>query len=234
MRLWRFLILAAWLVGVGLLRIKHRYDLFIRPELWPLLLGTFIMLALFLVAMFIRGTHSRRPTLSDWVRGGLLILPLFYLGNLVTGAAATGLNSNAFANKFLGFSSQLGGFPDSGGGSLGPDSATNLGYIARHLHDLTGKHVVTEGRVWHDDTRPAGQVVIFRFVIVCCAADAIPVQAVIETPKSAALKDDSWIRVSGTLRSETDPDGDVIPIIKADKIAQIPTPDEPYLSPYQF
>ena len=68
----------------------------------------------------------------------------------------------------------------------------NLGYIWRHLHRLAGTHVVTEGRVYRDPdlSDHPDEMVVFRFVVVCCAADAIPIQMTVESPQTAGFKND--------------------------------------------
>ena len=51
---WRATVLGGWTVGLTAILIAGRYSLFIRAELWPLLLASVIILALFIVAMFLR------------------------------------------------------------------------------------------------------------------------------------------------------------------------------------
>ncbi|MGA3068313.1 MAG: TIGR03943 family protein, partial [Tepidisphaeraceae bacterium] len=102
-----------------------------------------------------------------------------------------------------------------------------------NLTKLNGSHVITEGRVWMDPSLASGQMVIFRFVVVCCAADAMPVEAIVKSPATARCKNDDWVRVEGTLRVETQ-QGQPVPVIDADQITPIAAPEEPYLSPYQF
>jgi uncharacterized repeat protein (TIGR03943 family) len=101
------------------------------------------------------------------------------------------------------------------------------------LQRLSGSRVITEGRVSTDDTLPAGEFVVYRFVIVCCAADALPVEAVVKSPKAGSFKSDDWIRVSGTLRMQ-EKDGKAVPVIEADQVDPIAAPNDPYLSPVQF
>ena len=235
---WRALVLIAWTVGLSLLLAFGRFSLFIRPQLWPLALCNVVILLLFLVAMIIRPVHgsSNRISPAGWVRGGILLLPLLYMSSLLSGAAASGLNSFALQKRSLGigsgFDSQA--IPEKDDTSaINTNSTISLGYIQRHMHRLSGSRVITEGRVCMDPGLPPGQIVIFRFVIVCCAADAMPVEAVVKSPKTAAFKPDDWIRVAGTLQTETK-DGNLVPVIQADQIDSIPAPDEPYLSPLHF
>jgi uncharacterized repeat protein (TIGR03943 family) len=214
-----------------------RYSLFIRATLWPLLLASVIILLFFLLAMVIRPAQGGGSiTAGAWVRGGMLLLPVLYMCSLLSGAATSGLNSFALQKRSLGLGSGTDSMLFGGASDAGPvDSSQtiNLGYIARNITKLDGSHVVTEGRVWMDPSLPNGQMVIFRFVVVCCAADAMPVQAIVKSPKAAAFNSDDWVHVEGTLHVQMQ-DGQSVPVIAADKISSIPAPDEPYLSPYQF
>jgi putative membrane protein len=234
---WRGLILTAWAAGLAMLLVLGRYALFIRATLWPLLLASVIILVLFVLSMIARTGHGpKRISAAGWLRGGMLLLPLVYMCSLLSGAAASGLNSFALQKRSIGLNSASDAFrstTDSELSAMPPGSTINLGSVARHLTALSGQKIVTEGRVWRDDSLPAGQIVIFRFVVVCCAADAMPVQAVVVSPKTADFKNDDWVRVSGVLQIEQK-DADRIPVIQADKIDPIPAPEEPYLSPFQF
>jgi uncharacterized repeat protein (TIGR03943 family) len=235
---WRGLVLGAWAIGLGVILIAGRYSLFIRASLWPLLLASVIILALFLLAMVARPAQggAGRISAAGWVRGGMLLLPVLYMSSLLSGASASGLNSFALQKRSLGMGSGSDSLLFGGSADTTPiDSSQtiNLGYIARNLSRLDGTHVITEGRVWMDPSLPTGKMVIFQFVVVCCAADAMPVQAMVISPKTAACQNDQWVHVEGTLHVLTQ-QGQQVPVITADRIVPIPAPDEPYLSPYQF
>ena len=161
----------------------------------------------------------------------MILLPVIYMGSLISGSAASGLNSFALQKRSLGLGMSLG--TDSSDAPIDTSKSINLGTIARNLTRLNGTHIATEGRVWMDPSLPNGQMVIFRFVVVCCAADAMPVQVVVTSPMASRFKDDQWVHVEGTLQLQSK-DGQTIPTIRADQIVQIPAPEEPYLSPYQF
>jgi uncharacterized repeat protein (TIGR03943 family) len=166
----------------------------------------------------------------------MLLLPLLYMSTLLTGAAASGLNSFALQKRSLGLLSATDA-PDSasdaGSAAAGSGRTISLGYLAQHLHRLLGNRVVLDGRVFRDTTLPPGRFVIYRFVVVCCAADAMPIQVVVQSPRGSNFHDDDWVRVAGTFRSE-ERDGKVFYFIDADQVDAIATPQEPYLSPYRF
>jgi putative membrane protein len=232
----RTFVLGVWAIGLGVLLIAGRHSLFIRAQLWPLLLGTVVMFVLFLVAMFARRkiAVTGRPSAAVWLRSSLLLLPLAYMFPLMSDAASlSGLNSFALQKRALGLDA---GTDLSGGSPVAaatdPSQVTSMGYILMHRRKLDGRRVVTEGRIYKDDTLPSGQVMLFRFVVVCCAADAMPVQFVISPPAVSSLQDDEWVRVDGTFHL-VEKDGADVLTIEASKIDPIPAPQNPYLSPYQ-
>ena len=240
----RVSVLTIWAIGLAVLLGAGRYSLFIRAQLWPLLLATLLMFVLLLLAMVARrGTAAPRASAAAWVRSALLLLPLAYMFPLMSRASSSGLNSFALQKRSLGMNTG----PES---SIGPGDAAypvldknppvpgggetcGIDVVARHFRHLIGRHVVTDGRVYRDDALPDGQMALYRFVVVCCAADAMPVQVVVKASDLSGLRNDQWVRVEGAVGSAHQ-DGGEIPVIDATKVTTIPPPDEPYLSPYRY
>jgi uncharacterized repeat protein (TIGR03943 family) len=74
---------------------------------------------------------------------------------------------------------------------------------------------------------------VFRFLIVCCAADALPAGALVSHQEVDSFEQDSWVRVEGVLGLEKV--GDLVfPLIRADRITRIDAPRDPYLFPRLF
>ncbi|HUB27828.1 MAG TPA: TIGR03943 family protein [Tepidisphaeraceae bacterium] len=221
---WRGTVLGIWTIGLAVLLILGRYRLFLRPGLWPLQLATATIMFLFLLAMIRRhGGGARKITLAAWVRGGMLLLPLLYMTSLLSGAS---LNSVAAGMRYM--DSSVGA--DAGAATADTSQILNLEYIATHVHGLAGKQIMTEGRVMKDDSMGADEMKIYRFVIVCCAADALPVELDVKSAQATQFHTDEWVLVTGKVSIETR-DGNPVAVFHADKIDQIPPPAEPYLSP---
>ncbi len=106
--------------------------------------------------------------------------------------------------------------------------------MAQRFRHPDGQRVVTEGRVFRDESLPAGTVGLYRFVIVCCAADAIPVQVVLRSADAARLPNDGWVRVEGTVGSVDAADGAAVAVVNADRVTTIAAPSNPYLSPARY
>ena len=70
---------------------------------------------------------------------------------------------------------------------------------------------------------------IYRHMVVCCAADAIPVGAVLDRRLPATMAVDSWVLIRGFVDVR---DGPLrIPVITVISVEAIPEPADPYLYP---
>jgi uncharacterized repeat protein (TIGR03943 family) len=86
---------------------------------------------------------------------------------------------------------------------------------------------------------PTGSFKLLRLVMVCCAADAMPVAVKIETKlRLTEIREMQWLKVTGRVhyrpRSKADSDGvdygdQPEPVIVADSIRKISAPQEKYL-----
>ncbi|GAB4281472.1 MAG: TIGR03943 family protein [Candidatus Rifleibacteriota bacterium] len=111
-----------------------------------------------------------------------------------------------------------------------PKSVTLLD-IHADFEKLIGQKLVTKGIYVADSPRiPPGTFVIFRFIMVCCVADAQPLAVLVKGAPPPGLKSENWIEIEGTLES-TDIQGHSAAVIKADRIKRIPAPINPYLAP---
>lgn len=68
-----------------------------------------------------------------------------------------------------------------------------------------GESVDLSGFVIHPDGWPADYLMVSRFVLTCCAADAYPVGLPVKLSETAAREDyavDSWLAVTGKMQTE--------------------------------
>jgi uncharacterized repeat protein (TIGR03943 family) len=71
--------------------------------------------------------------------------------------------------------------------------------------DYKGKPVVVTGMVLHDPaSTPRGYIMVIRYLVTCCIADARPVGLIVKDTSHGALADNQWITVSGTMGQATD------------------------------
>ncbi len=95
---------------------------------------------------------------------------------------------------------------------------------------FNGERASVIGFVYFDDSLERNQFFISRFVVSCCAADGFAIAMPVEWEGAAALKQDSWALVKGTIRSIT-LNGRAVPLIVAESVQEVPVPQQPYLFP---
>lgn len=84
------------------------------------------------------------------------------------------------------------------------------------------------GFAYHDPRLGPGQVLLGRFALTCCVADAAAIGLIVEGAGAESTLDNAWYRVRGTIYL-TELQGQPIPIIRAEQLEPVPMPEEPYL-----
>lgn len=91
-----------------------------------------------------------------------------------------------------------------------------------------GQKVKVQGFVVHPPDLPAQYLLISRFVLTCCAADAYPVALPVKiTSNRNAYPPDTWLEVDGQMITET-LKGKRQLVIEAKSMQKIPEPKNPY------
>ncbi len=65
-----------------------------------------------------------------------------------------------------------------------------------------------------------------RFFMRHCMFDTLPIGIAVSSDNADALKNDTWVRVRGTMHSRG-----IRPVIEADRVEMVAIPDPPYLYP---
>jgi uncharacterized repeat protein (TIGR03943 family) len=106
-----------------------------------------------------------------------------------------------------------------------------------------GKRVSLDGFVYHPPELPPNYFILTRYFVFCCIADAYPIGITVRSQDTIQLKNDTWVHVSGVIQTKPFPILDQIeptnwypsdvkkPVIVADSVQVIPTPDKPYMMP---
>jgi len=223
------LLFFAWTAAMAVLLVGGGWAQYVGPT-FQLFMG--IGLLLFLAFGIVAWTASQNTTPPPVPLGSflLLVLPLFVL-------AATGsesLGGDAYSTRKQGGSrssfraTRPSLFPTPVGGGPIETSTLELNEFGDSFEGLTVKF---SGRVAKDERWGPEFFVLYRFQIVCCAADAIPVAVLVEnTPKIAAQKDD-WLEVTGRFGIEQKNEQS-IPTVRKTILRKIPAPERPYLNTY--
>ncbi len=93
---------------------------------------------------------------------------------------------------------------------------------------LNGQEADLVGFVYRDIQFADDQMMVARFTLSCCVADATAIGVVVEGEDAAAFEQDTWVQVTGTFQEGT-LDGNAIPVLFADSIQPVEAPAQPYL-----
>ena len=96
----------------------------------------------------------------------------------------------------------------------------------RALAARAGETVRFVGFVTRRDDTPADEILLTRYVVSCCVADATVAQVRVVNVTPGAFANDAWVEVTGTIY----PLGREV-IVDASGIVEVDRPDRPYLSP---
>lgn len=212
-----------------------------RRFVWLVLLGAIVLLALAQVVF-----RNRPPVRSP--EAGLLtpmMAPkgapwrlLALLFPLVLGVFIPAQPLGSAAAEMRGVSPSLPLAQGRGAESvleMAPEDRTMLEWLwtfdtAENPSDLEGLPASVEGFLFQDSTLPEGTVMIGRFVVTCCAADATAIGIPLLLPESADPLPTGWVRAEGRVRVVSLGDADSL-LIAVESLVGIPEPEQPYLFP---
>ncbi|WP_216830471.1 TIGR03943 family putative permease subunit [Alkalihalobacterium elongatum] len=99
-----------------------------------------------------------------------------------------------------------------------------------HMDQFLGRELVITGFVYREEEFEDNQLVVARFAMTCCVADAAVYGTLVESDLATEYENDTWVHVSGTL-DKTEYNGYPIPLIHLREITVIDEPEQPYVFP---
>ncbi|EKN70081.1 nucleic acid binding domain protein [Neobacillus bataviensis LMG 21833] len=102
-----------------------------------------------------------------------------------------------------------------------------INIIQDNLDKMIGKTITVKGFIYREKNFFQDQIVVARYGITCCVADA-SVYGIMAKGNVSGLPKDKWIQVTGTI-DQTKYDGSKIPIIKIQDYKIISVPKQPYV-----
>ena len=140
-----------------------------------------------------------------------------------TAAAATPATAQTAADDYL---------PKSKDGNI-EVQVIDLLYAAQDTSmraDFEGKTVETIGQLMPDDTHNGSgtRFKLMRMFMYCCAADAKPIAAVVESPQPPTAAEMAWVKVVGKVEFPIE-GGRTIAVLKATSVKQTDPPAETML-----
>ncbi|MDO8945868.1 MAG: TIGR03943 family protein [Desulfocapsaceae bacterium] len=222
-----------WLVSYG----QSSLNRLLHPNLWWLLICAAIILMLFLAVNLQRQiTPSRQG--EFWLQCPsllILLIPLLYFIPAQQGR----LNATSLEKRGIQTNT---GFIQ---GNIATDTAANDSYppllekkkapsdipltkLAMNPDEYMGKEVEVVCKTFIDPRLPDDLFMCYRYLITCCAADAMPVFLFIKYSEAKSIKNDSWIRAKGPF-SLIENAKTTVPSIQSDSILYIDEPPFPYI-----
>lgn len=102
--------------------------------------------------------------------------------------------------------------------------------IQMNLSKYKGKEIEIKGFVYKEEGLEQDQLVIARFLITHCVADAGIIGFISKLPEASTIEVNTWIEADGFLETTTF-NGTEIPIIKINNWKKIKEPKDPYVYP---
>jgi len=222
------LALGAWGVLFWTLLVTGRTSLYLSSRTaWLVPMGAVIFTVAALGRLATARTMDDEPLdrRTAWTLGAItlpvvliLALPPATLGTYSVGKRAT------FGGSAIGASARdVTGpldFVDIG-------AAQSFPAAMRQLEARAGEPITLEGFVSKEASAP-DEILLTRYIVTCCVADATIAQVRIVGLQPADYADDEWLQVTGNVY----PVGrEVLVAADSGTVQQIPVPDQPYLMP---
>lgn len=102
--------------------------------------------------------------------------------------------------------------------------------INENITSFIGKKMTISGFVYREEGMRSNQLVLSRFYMYHCVADASIIGLLSEFEEASTFPEDTWLELEGTIDITTY-NGYEIPILKAEKWNVSEAPDDPYVYP---
>ncbi|MBC6972519.1 TIGR03943 family protein [Bacillus sp. Xin] len=103
-----------------------------------------------------------------------------------------------------------------------------MNVIGQDVLGFKGKEITFTGFVYHDKEVKGDQIVVARYGITCCVADASVWGMIVSGEEVKSLPEETWVKVTGTL-DETTYKGTLFPLVKLNKAEKVEQPKDPYV-----
>lgn len=235
-----FFVFAVWSGFLLFLLTGRYYVVFLRPEFGVLLaIAYFISSGYMITAIFRSGAASMN--MSAVTRALVLLIPVLYgfasQDTILEGQAfmqrytgVTGLNFNSDFNN-----AEADNYPyqiNPGNLKNGENEDETILSIYLDPEKYRGRHVKITGMFQRDkelrEYFGGIETVVYRFVINCCAADALPLAIAFDSNQAAIYENDQWVQIEGIFDIKQI-DDQKVPLIIEPILKPVDKPTFPYL-----
>lgn len=191
-------IMAAWILTSAFLLTDDQYCLFLKPRF-----GILIHISLFILGLFAFSliTLRPKPRISDsLIKGMILLVPVVFIFS----AGDRTLGGFALSKRTL-------AAPEKNGISPAPAaekqddpeiSGPSILKLVQEWDRYKDTRVTLEGVYYEPREKDETLAVVFRYLVTCCAADALPLGVIIKKDPAREIKDNDWVRLTGVVSEE--------------------------------
>lgn len=108
------------------------------------------------------------------------------------------------------------------------DYVQTMNAIGQDVNGFKGKEITFSGFIYNDQDVTGDKVVVARYGITCCIADASVWGMIVAGENVKRLPEETWVKITGIL-DETKYKGTLFPLVKVSKVEKINTPTDPYV-----
>ncbi len=241
------ILFAAWSGFLVYLLASNRYVAFLRPE-FGLLLAVALIIAMGFTATAMSRWKSAEMDASAVLRLLVLLVPILYFVAMPDKM----LGNQTFKKRFIGIQTETMGretqsgplsrgakdnpepflIPEKDDGPTKKQKEDTIIRIYRNMDAYKGKRVIVTGMILRDEQLKSHlggiDTAVYRFLINCCAADALPLPIALDLKDSKTFNKDQWVQVDGTFEVR-EINGKPVPVISKPLIKPIKEPAVPYM-----
>jgi putative membrane protein len=195
----RQIVLFIWTLTFSYLIWDDNYTLFIKPSFGFLIYSGLIISVLFAMGSFFDSHESPRSG-TEILNALFILLPVIFIFS----AGDKTLNSATLSKRTLVMPSLLGEAsvpPPEAFDGLETDKEieTSLSELLRNWKRYSGKRVALDGLFYNAIENEKSNPMVFKYLISCCAADALPVAIFLENADISSFANDDWVKVAGVV-----------------------------------
>lgn len=191
-----FAAMACWILTLVFLLTDNRFHLFLKPQF-----GILIHISLWISIGFALSiiAFSPPPGVRDsLIKGMMLLVPVVFI---LTAGDRT-LGGFALSKRPL-------AAPETTGQQATSPKAEDLDIPGLSMLTLIQEwdrykdtRVTLEGVYYEPREKDETLAVVFRYLVSCCAADALPLGVILKKDPDREIRDNDWVRITGVVRED--------------------------------
>ena len=218
--------MTCWILTLVFLLTDDRFHLFLKPKF-----GILIHISLLISICFALSIIAFRTPLvvpDSLLKGMILLVPVVFI---LTAGDRT-LGGFALSKRTLVSPEKTGISPGPAAEKQDETSEPSILKLVQEWDRYKDTRVTLEGVYYEPREKDETLAVVFRYLVTCCAADALPLGVIIKKEPAREIRDNDWVRVTGVVSQET-LDGIAAIFMALERIEKIPLPSKSAVYLYQ-